>query len=74
MDIKKIMTMNPIISDMADYKEVFWLNPKAGQQTAGQKASIPFGMADIEEAEPDSPVSHRISRKFSRRQPSPAES
>ena len=51
MDIKKIMTMNPIISDMADYKEVFWLNPKAGQQTAGQKASIPFGMADIEEAE-----------------------
>lgn len=46
MDIKKMMTLNPIISDMADYKEVSWFNPKAGLP-----ASVPFSMEDINEAE-----------------------
>ena len=46
MDANKIKDMNPIISDMARYKEVFWLNPNAGQE-----ASTPFTMRDIEDAE-----------------------
>jgi len=46
MDIKKLMTMNPLISDMAGYKEIFWLNPKAGEHSAPL-----FNMKDIEEAE-----------------------
>lgn len=46
MEIKKMMTVNPIISSMADYEEIFWLNPNAGRP-----ASVPFSMKDIEDAE-----------------------
>jgi len=46
MDVKKIMVSNPIIADMAEYKEIFWFNPKADDD-----AEIPFGMKDIEDAE-----------------------
>ena len=40
------MVAHPIVGEMADYKEVFWINPKSGME-----AEIPFGMADIEDAE-----------------------
>ena len=46
MDIKKIMTANPIVAEMADCKEVFWINPGSDS-----KAEIPFSMKDIEDAE-----------------------
>lgn len=46
MDIKKMIAMNPLISDMAECKEVFWLNPGSGLP-----ARLPFQMKDIEEAE-----------------------
>lgn len=46
MDIDKLMVEHPIIKNMVDDQEVFWLNDKAGN-----KAEIPFGMADIEDAE-----------------------
>ncbi len=46
MEIKKLMVANPIIADMASYKEVFWINPKSGNP-----ADIPFGMEDINDAE-----------------------
>ena len=46
MDVKEIMKNNPIVADMAEYKEVFWINPDGGKDT-----EIPFGMDDIEDAE-----------------------
>ncbi len=46
MDIKKLMVSNPVVADMSAYKEVFWLNPGAGEP-----ASLPFGMDDINDAE-----------------------
>ena len=46
MDMKKMIAMNPIISDMVDGKEVFWINPKSGS-----KDNIPFSIADIEDAQ-----------------------
>ena len=46
MDMKKMIAMNPIISDMVDGKEVFWINPKSGS-----KGNIPFSIADIEDAQ-----------------------
>lgn len=46
MDIKKIMREHPIVSDMAKYEEVFWLNPNSGKS-----CTLPFGMSDIEDAQ-----------------------
>ena len=46
MDIKKLMVQYPIISQMADYEEVFWLNPDSGNA-----CELPFTMADIEDAQ-----------------------
>ncbi|MDD6880539.1 MAG: D-serine ammonia-lyase [Firmicutes bacterium] len=46
MDIKKLMVAHPEVSDMADYKEIFWINDKSLTP-----APIPFGMKDIEDAE-----------------------
>lgn len=46
MDVNKIMKNNPIVADMAAYKEVFWINPDSGKA-----ADIPFNMKDIEDAE-----------------------
>ncbi len=46
MDIKKMMVSNPVIDSMANYREVFWINPNAGN-----KASIPFCIDDIDDAE-----------------------
>ena len=36
---------NPLVAEMANYKEIFWLNPDSGKP-----ASCDLGMADIEEA------------------------
>ena len=46
MEVKKLMVAHPIVGEMADYKEVFWINPKSGME-----AEIPFGMDDINDAE-----------------------
>ena len=46
MDIKKLMTDCPVVSQMADYEEIFWLNP-----SSGKKSELPFGMKDIDDAE-----------------------
>lgn len=46
MDTKKTLSMNPIISDMSKYKEIFWLNPKSKTPSP-----IPFSMKDIDDAE-----------------------
>ena len=46
MDIKKLMVSNPVVADMSAYTEVFWINPGAGEP-----ASLPFGMDDINDAE-----------------------
>lgn len=46
MDIKKLMVQHPIVANMADYEEVFWLNPDSGKP-----ADLPFTMADIDDAE-----------------------
>ena len=46
MDIKKLMTLHPEISHMADCKEIWWTNPEAGTERA-----LPFGMDDIKDAE-----------------------
>ena len=46
MDVNEIMKNNPLVADMAAYKEVFWINPDSGKV-----ADIPFNMKDIEDAE-----------------------
>lgn len=46
MDLKELTVENPIISDMAESKEVFWLNPKAGEEQ-----ELSFSMSDINDAE-----------------------
>ena len=46
MNIKKLMVSDPVIASMASYREIFWINPNAGK-----KASLPFSMDDIEDAE-----------------------
>ena len=46
MDIDKLMVEYPAVQNMADCREILWLNEKLGQE-----ADIPFGMADIEDAE-----------------------
>lgn len=46
MDIDRLIVEHPVIQNMIDCKEIFWLNNKAGEE-----AQLPFGMADIEDAE-----------------------
>ncbi len=46
MDINQIMKDKPLVHDMADCKEIFWINPQSDQP-----AKLPFTMADIEDAE-----------------------
>lgn len=46
MDIDKLIVEHPLIQNMINCDEIFWLNEKAGQE-----AELPFGMADIEDAE-----------------------
>lgn len=46
MDIDKLIVEHPVIQSMINCEEIFWLNEKVGQE-----AELPFGMADIEEAE-----------------------
>ena len=46
MDIDKLMVEFPAVQNMADCKEIFWINEKLGEET-----ELPFGMKDIEEAE-----------------------
>ena len=45
MDVKKLMVSSPLIAQMADCKEIFWINPNSGNH-----AEIPFSMEDIEDA------------------------
>lgn len=46
MDIDKLIVEHPVIQNMINCDEIFWLNEKAGQA-----AELPFGMADIEDAQ-----------------------
>lgn len=46
MEINQIMHDKPLVREMADCKEIFWINPKSDQP-----AALPFTMADIEDAE-----------------------
>lgn len=46
MDIDKLLVEYPVIQNMTDCKEIFWLNEKAGMVT-----ELPFDMSDIEDAE-----------------------
>ena len=42
MDINQLIKEKPVIRDMADCKEIFWINPRSDQP-----AKLPFTMADI---------------------------
>lgn len=46
MDVTKLKVLHPVVADMAEAKEVFWLNKRADE-----KRILDFGMKDIEEAE-----------------------
>lgn len=46
MDITKLKILYPVVADMADAKEVFWLNERADEDR-----KLEFGMSDIEDAE-----------------------
>lgn len=46
MDIDKLLVEYPILQNMKDCEDVFWLNDKSGEE-----AELPFGIEDIEEAE-----------------------
>ena len=46
MDIDKLMVEYPAMQNMAECKEILWLNEKLGEE-----ADVPFGMDDIEDAE-----------------------
>lgn len=46
MDIKKLMTLHPELSKMADYEEIWWTNPDCGTPR-----KLDFCMEDIREAE-----------------------
>jgi D-serine dehydratase len=46
MDVDKLIVEHPVIKSMMDDEEIFWLNDKAGN-----KADLPFGMKDIDDAE-----------------------
>ena len=46
MDVDKILVEHPIIRNMENYEEIFWLNDKVGQE-----AELPFNKSDIDEAE-----------------------
>lgn len=46
MDIKKLMTLHPEISAMADYEEIWWTNPDSGTPR-----KLSFGKDDITDAE-----------------------
>ena len=46
MDIKKLKTAHREVATMAECKEIFWTNPKAGDEK-----KLPFNMEDICEAE-----------------------
>lgn len=45
MNIDKLIVEYPIIQNMIDCEEIFWLNEKAGSE-----AELPFHLADMEEA------------------------
>ncbi|MCQ2550753.1 MAG: D-serine ammonia-lyase [Clostridia bacterium] len=46
MDIKKIYEEFPQVKEMADEKEIFWLNPRLGEER-----ELSFSIADIEDAQ-----------------------
>ena len=45
MDIDKLIVEHPIIQNMINCDEIFWLNEKAGREK-----ELPFSLADIEDA------------------------
>jgi len=49
MDLKELIKIDPVIADLAEAKEVCWLNPKK-IPFAQAKDQLLFGPADIEEA------------------------
>lgn len=46
VDTEKLFKDYPIVKEMADDKEIFWLNPNSGKER-----KLKFGMADIDDAE-----------------------
>ncbi len=46
MDIDKLLVKHPVIQNMVNCEEIFWLNEKAGNE-----AELPFSMEDINDAE-----------------------
>ena len=46
MDITKLKVMYPVVAEMADAKEVFWLNERADEER-----KLEYGMSDIDDAE-----------------------
>ena len=46
MDIKKLKTAHREVAEMAECKEIFWTNPKSGNEK-----DLPFNMEDICEAQ-----------------------
>ena len=46
MDIDKLLVKHPVIQNMANCEEIFWLNERVGDE-----AELPFSMEDINDAE-----------------------
>ncbi len=46
MDIDKLLVKHPVIQNMVNCEEIFWLNERAGEE-----AELPFSMEDINDAE-----------------------
>ena len=42
MDIKKLKTAHREVAEMAECKEIYWTNPKSGNEK-----ELPFNMEDI---------------------------
>ena len=70
MDTQKIQQLknaNPLLSEMASYQEVFWLNPQSGQTR-----QLPFTEKTLTMPKPDFCASLRILPKPFLKLPLPA--
>ena len=52
MDMNKLMADFPPVAQMADYKEIFWINPDSGKGISQQPETQQpvLGMRDVEDA------------------------
>lgn len=69
MDINQLIKEKPVVRDMADCKEIFWINPQSDKP-----AKLPFTMATSRTLRQDCNALHHISRRLFRKPPSPAAS